>query len=752
MIDHGLNFIPCFSKIDLYLIIFNFYKSLLDLNRFSIFKLNSKESLNREFSDKIIKSNNESIIKYLNKEFPNKPSNFHALSSTKQFHSLFLKSILNRIDINNYNFNFNCFNKALKNIKRKNIIITPADKNVGIVLIESRIYLKLCKEHLLDTSIYSNISFNPHFSLFSKSRNLLTSLFSNSHISQDLYYKLSDCIRDKKLPSFRALPKVHKPKFGIRPLVNCSFSITSPISKCISFYLNKLVLKFNLILKDSQNFIQISRNFTFNKNSKIYTSDFVSLYTKIPQKKCISNIMELLTNDMSLFPKNYSDFNPYGFSSLLSLILENNYFSFSHVKEQYFFLQLSGIAMGTSCGPAVANLHLVYYELKYLHSLNVSLYHRFIDDNVFISDSLLTNEDFENIYPDLELEIQQSDVVNFLDLKIKFDLLYRLNFDLYIKPTNTFSYLLTNSNHPKFCFKNIIKTLLYRIRRTCNDLDKYYYHSSLLLYNLLKRQYPHNLVLNLIRYFSNVDRNSLIPYVEKPNNISNSLLFITSFDRFLPNHSNFLNDIWNSCLENNSNLRKTQFKIVYRNHPNLNSYFVNNKSSPFMSNRFQTCNSKSCRVCNFAITDRFLKNEKNLPILIPSNSTCDSSNCIYFISCIKCNKFYIGETGRSISKRLNEHLNKIRYAIKKSNCPILLENFLKNSKDCYILYKHFVFNHNVNQDFKFQVFTKNFIYFRNRLETDLMTIFNTYHPNGLNSIASNTLYSLENYPIPPLKN
>ena len=45
---------------------------------------------------------------------------------------------------------------------------------------------------------------------------------------------------------------------------------------------------------------------------------------------------------------------------------------------------------------------------------------------------------------------------------------------MYIKPTNTFSYLLTNSNHPEFIFNNIPKSLFIRIRRICDSLIDYY--------------------------------------------------------------------------------------------------------------------------------------------------------------------------------------------------------------------------------------------------------------------------------------
>ena len=42
-------------------------------------------------------------------------------------------------------------------IKYNKIIVTPADKNVGIVLIESNVYLNLCKKHLLDPLVYSKL-------------------------------------------------------------------------------------------------------------------------------------------------------------------------------------------------------------------------------------------------------------------------------------------------------------------------------------------------------------------------------------------------------------------------------------------------------------------------------------------------------------------------------------------------------------------------------------------------------------------
>jgi hypothetical protein len=54
-------------------------------------------------------------------------------------------------------------------------------------------------------------------------------------------------------------------------------SITSAPSKFIDFHLKTLVYKHSTTIKDSQNFIQKTKDLKFSKNSKLYTSDFVTL-------------------------------------------------------------------------------------------------------------------------------------------------------------------------------------------------------------------------------------------------------------------------------------------------------------------------------------------------------------------------------------------------------------------------------------------------------------------------------------------
>ena len=401
--------------------------------------------------------------------------------------------------------------------------------------------------------------------------------------------------------------------------------------------------------------------------------------------------------------------------------------------------------MGSPCCPSVANTYLSYFEIKYKHMIKVSLYYRFIDD-VFYSD---TNEEltkyFPTIYPNLKLNYVTGDIVQFLDCNISKNSNNTLNYDLFVKPTFTGSYLHIDSNHVPHTFRGIIISLINRIRRTCSDLNKYYYHSSQSLSYLLLKGYSPNLILNMIRSFSNIKRDSLIKYKERKNSYSeNSLFFVTIFDNHISNSSTFFRQIWDKNVPDNSFLKNYLLKTLYKNSPNFNSYFISRFYIPFSNYSYIKCNSDKCKICNYAITDNFLHNFDNIPIAIPSKVNCHSENIIYFLYCTKCNKIYIGESKRTAQKRINEHIQNIKFLIKYKSNIDKINKKIENSGDSIHLYNHFALNHSLD-DFRFQIFISNINNYRLRLETDLIYIFNSIYPHGLNSKTSFRLESFEPY-------
>jgi hypothetical protein len=143
-----------------------------------------------------------------------------------------------------------------------------------------------------------------------------------------------------------------------------------------------------------------------------------------------------------------------GFYEILKLILFNNIFSFSNK----YFKQIKGIAMGTICGPTIANLYLSNLEKYWLTITKPIFYVRFIDDIFVILLHELDKLHLESFFINLKINVCSGKSVNFLDLVISIDKLCNtLNFSLFIKKTNTFQYLLSNSNHPYSIIKNMPK-------------------------------------------------------------------------------------------------------------------------------------------------------------------------------------------------------------------------------------------------------------------------------------------------------
>jgi len=121
---------------------------------------------------------------------------------------------------------------------------------------------------------------------------------------------------------------------------------------------------------------------------------------------------------------------------------------------------------------------------------------------------------------------------------------------------------------------------------------------------------------------------------------------------------------------------------------------------------------KNCNICPFIDFNPYIKlNELWLPMLC--NATCDSSNLVYIIQCIKCKVFYIGETSKSLRIRINQHLNCIKRFVP----------YFKLENELAVLFR--TIGHNIPNDFRVCVFQDNLIETSQRrsVEMDLIFLF-----------------------------
>ncbi len=114
------------------------------------------------------------------KEFHIQTKHLYSLNFLNGFRKEFLKNItnlLNNTKNNNNNFfKVSTLKKTIIDIKNKQLTVTKADKNIGIILINTNLYNNLCIEHLINDDTYDKIDMNPQFYIYNKAKLAISDL------------------------------------------------------------------------------------------------------------------------------------------------------------------------------------------------------------------------------------------------------------------------------------------------------------------------------------------------------------------------------------------------------------------------------------------------------------------------------------------------------------------------------------------------------------------------------------------------
>ena len=95
----------------------------------------------------------------------------------------------------------------------------------------------------------------------------------------------------------------------------------------------------------------------FSSNVFVFAADIKSLYPSLPIEWVLQQIKDLLKNSPTEI---FLEISIDSFISILEWILKNNYFKFADKT----YRQTDGIAMGTPCAVAIADLALSWHEYK----------------------------------------------------------------------------------------------------------------------------------------------------------------------------------------------------------------------------------------------------------------------------------------------------------------------------------------------------------------------------------------------------
>jgi hypothetical protein len=622
---------------------------------------------------------------------------------------------LNNTQINqDHNVSSNQLYFLKKFIINKPFKIIQCDKNIGTAIVSHELHNQLCINHLNDTKIYQQLDYNPLNETIDKIEQKLKHLSLNKDLNISLNLLMT---KNSKIGKFRILCKLHKTSFGIRPIINNCLHPTSQLCKFIDLLLKPILSETSSYLKDSQHLLQKCNKIIFN-NDKVflYSMDFESLYTNIDKLDACNLITEFISGYLD-----YNYIQPSAFREILLIIFENNVFTYG----TKYFKQNNGLAMGCICGPTVASLFVYILEKHWLNINFPLFYGRFIDDICLITNEKLKESDFKRIFRNLNLNIMNGKEINFLDLKISFDRnIRKLNFSLYVKPTNTFTYLKINSNHPSFIFNNIPKSLFIRIKRICSNHVDYLFFTRKLIFQLLSRGYDYNKLLSLQSSIGNINRMDLLEYKNKSIVKSTKNMFFAGneYNKFIRNKSSLFDVSFSQIKTNFTWLDSYKLKFYFLISANIFSLLIHNRH---LNNKIyftRKCLSDNCKFCDYVNPNSYILLKNGFVIPIKDSCNCQSSNVIYIIRCILCNVFYVGQTKRRVVERLNEHFEDIK-------------NFIPFIKCTSEVGMHFnLRRHNYRKHFSFYLFKKDIEDLKHRLsiETDLIHIIKEYNPPIVN--------------------
>ena len=338
-------------------------------------------------------------------------------------------------------------------------------QNVGNAFISNDLYISSAYNFLNSDITFERLLSNPLQDTVIYINTEIQKLCNNGHLSEKLRKIILYDINNSILGSFRLLAKLHKPTFSWRPIVNCKEHPNSKICFVIDYILKQIVMKTETYLKDSQNLIQKINNLYFEEEPYLYSLDIVSLYTNINQLHAIDTITEFMSRYLDNF-----HIDIIGFNVLLKIMFNSNVFMF----DENFFKQIYGLPMGCICGPSIANIYVYILEIKWFYIERPLIYVRFIDDTFMALKNKLNLENFQNYFINLKFTENSDKIVNFLDLNIWYDkITNKLETSVYLKPTNNFSYLDINSDHPEHIFKNIPNCIIVRDRKICSNYSDY---------------------------------------------------------------------------------------------------------------------------------------------------------------------------------------------------------------------------------------------------------------------------------------
>ena len=545
-------------------------------------------------------------------------------------------------------------------LHNKDIVIRPADKGSGIVVVNRGDYIRSLEEEMEKSSSYSETKENLVDQGYKKVKKLVNSMYRNGAISSDMKeYLIPRYVEPGKL---KGNPKLHKTGAPYRTIVSGINTATERLAEVAEYELNEYVENSPSYIRDTTHFLQQLKQIPqpLPENSILFCFDVCKLYPSVPRLEGLAACREALETRSDPLIDSENVFK------MIETVLENNVFNFG-VKQ---YIQTEGVAIGSRLGKNFACAYMRKWDEKLMEFDQKPLfYKRFIDDGFGIwtgsvEELKLFTSFANNIHDNIKVELRWDDKqLEFLDTLVKLEngLIYT---DLYVKPTDKQLYLNNKSCHPPSTKKGLAYGLGLRIRRICEKEPDYLKQRNNLKKQLRKRGYPGKLIENQLSKVDKLRREDLLQVRKcKPSKKSNRVPLVMTFSNLLPDVHKIIHK--HIRVLHRSDRMKEVFDeppiVAFRRDKNLCDTLVHGKTNKAIKVVGTSACKANCELCGMISDHPIMDTMFQTSFNVVCDVHCELRNVVYAISCKRCNSVvYVGETERQLKERMKEHLRDVR--------------------------------------------------------------------------------------------
>ncbi|XP_064478913.1 uncharacterized protein LOC135392149 [Ornithodoros turicata] len=489
---------------------------------------------------------------------------------------------------------------ALRDLRSDDsIIILPADKGKGTVVLDKDHYYAKMQKILDDASHFITLPNDPTQKSERRLVDHLRDLKKKERLDEVTYRRLFSS--DGLTPRLYGLPKIHKPDCPLRPIVSFIGSPTYNLSKHLVNLITPVTGRNGLTLSNSKEFVRLIQDQVVDDNDIMVSFDVVSLFTNVPTALAVK-VAEARLRDDSTLPTRTS-LTVEDIIILLRFCLNQSHFSF----RGQVYHQIEGCPMGSPVSVTMANLVMEYVEesafQRFIH--NIKFYRWYVDDTFVILNRNLLDEfhsTLNSIEPSIQFtcELEQENRLPFLYLSVRRLTTGLIQTSVSRKPCDTGNFLNFESYHPIEHKRSVVRTLLQRCEDFASCPEQRTSEEMIIKESLTKRGYP-------LRFFENTRKRMHEPTTRRKDDFRHGIVTIP-----------YVKGVSESIRRALLPLKiKTAFK--------------------------------SCLKLRSLIS----KPKDHIP---PESQT----GVVYKVQCLGCEVSYIGETGRKRSTRLKEHERDVR--------------------------------------------------------------------------------------------